>query len=121
VGMERSTRREFDPHEIGERQSLFREVNERIGELAEGFDMRDALTILCECGNPDCSEKIELSEAEYERLRLIPTRFAVLPGHDIPAVERVVEENERFAVVEKVGESAVVAVANDPLRSREEA
>ena len=55
--------------------------------------------------------------AEYEKLRRIPTHFAVLRGHDIPEVERVVEENERFVVVEKFGESAVVAINLDPRRS----
>jgi hypothetical protein len=42
----------------------------------------------------------------------------VLRGHDIPEVERVVEENERFVVVEKFGESAVVAINLDPRRMR---
>lgn len=101
---------------IGRHQSLFREVNERIEELAESFDLRDAVPILCECGNTDCNERIVLTEAEYDKLRRIPTHFAVLRGHDIPAVERVVEQNERFVVVEKFGESAKAAIRLDPRR-----
>jgi hypothetical protein len=102
--------------EIGRRQSLFREVNERIEDLAEKFELRDEVQILCECGSTDCNERIVLTENEYETLRRIPTHFAVLPGHDIPTVERVVEQNERFVVVEKFGESAKAAVRLDPRR-----
>jgi hypothetical protein len=102
--------------EIGRRQSLFREVNERIDELGDSFGLLDQLPILCECGSARCSEQIVLTEAEYETLRRIPTHFAVLPGHDIPAVERVVEANERFVTVEKLGESARTAIELDPRR-----
>ena len=102
--------------EIGRRQSLFREVNERIDELAETFDLQEEMTILCECGTESCNERITLAEAEYEALRLIPTHFAVLPGHEIPAVERVVETTNRYVVVEKFGESAIAAIKLDPRR-----
>ena len=99
--------------EVGQRQSLFREVNERIGELA---DLRDEIEILCECGYEGCKERVVLTEERYEALRRIPTHFAVLPGHEIPAVERVVERHDGFVVVEKFGEGAIVAVRLDPRR-----
>jgi hypothetical protein len=102
--------------EVGRHQSLFREVNERIEELAETFDLKDELTILCECGSGDCAEQIALSEDEYEKLRRIPTHFAVLPGHEIPEVERVVARHDGFVVVEKFGESAQAAIRLDPRR-----
>jgi hypothetical protein len=102
--------------EIGGRQSLFREVNERIDELAESLDLQEEMTIFCECASAKCHEQIILTEAEYEKLRRIPTHFAVLPGHDIPAVERVVETNERYAIVEKFGDAASAAIKLDPRR-----
>jgi hypothetical protein len=105
---------------VGQRQALYREVNERIGDLAEHLDLGEAIPLLCECGNGGCDERLELTRAEYERLRRYPTRFAVLPGHQIPGVERVIEEHERFFVVEKLGEAAAVASGLDP-RSRRSA
>ena len=102
--------------EIGRRQSLFREVNERIEELTDSFDMQDGLSILCECGNDRCSEQIALTPAAYEEVRRIPTRFAILPGHELPDVERIVERFDGFLVVEKVGDSAVTAINLDPRR-----
>ena len=83
-------------------------------ELAKTFDLQDEMSILCECGSESCNEGIALSEAEYETLRRIPTHFAVVPGHDIPAVERVVETNDLYIVVEKFGESAIAAIKLDP-------
>jgi hypothetical protein len=102
--------------EIGQRQSLFREVNERIDELAESLDLKEEMTIFCECGSDKCHEQIILSGAEYEKLRRIPTHFAVLPGHDVPAVERVIARNTRYVVVEKFGEAASAAIELDPRR-----
>jgi hypothetical protein len=102
--------------EIGRRQSLFREVNEQIGGLAEGFDLLDRIPIICECASTDCNERIELTQPEYQSLRRVPTHFAVLPGHEISDVERVVEDHESYVVVEKFGESAIVAIKLDPRR-----
>jgi hypothetical protein len=102
--------------EIGQRQSLFREVNERIDELTEVFDLQDEMTIFCECGSEKCHEQISMTGAEYEKLRRIPTHFAVLPGHDVPAVERVIARNTRYVVVEKFGEAASAAIKLDPRR-----
>jgi hypothetical protein len=102
--------------EVGRHQALFREVNERIEELAGTFGIEDELTILCECGSGRCDERIALREDEYERLRRIPTHFAVRPGHEIADVERVVERHDGFVVVEKLGESAKTAIRLDPRR-----
>jgi hypothetical protein len=102
--------------EVGRQQSLFRDVNERIKDLAASFEVADTIEIVCECGQEGCAEQFELPLVEYERLRLIPTHFAVLPGHEIPNVERIVEDHGRFMVVEKVGEGAVTAIRLDPRR-----
>jgi hypothetical protein len=69
---------------------------------------------LCECGNPDCSERIEITEEEYEAVRRFPTRFLVRPGHHHPQDERVVETHPGYAVTEKFGESARTAIQLDP-------
>ena len=95
-------------------QSLFREVNERIRELRRSSDPID---FACECTLDGCSDSMPLTMAEYEAVRSVPAHFAVLPGHEVAEVERVVAENGRYAVVEKLGAGERVAVAFDP-RSR---
>jgi hypothetical protein len=104
--------------QIALRQALFREVNERINEIAGDFGLAGGFSILCECASSDCQERIELTRSEYEHLRRLPTRFAVLRGHDIPAVERIVQENERFVTVEKFDDSGITATRLDPRRRR---
>lgn len=95
---------------IGKNEALFREVNERIGDVAEGT----ATEFLCECGDASCTRPIRLMLAEYERVRSDPRLFAVLPGHQVEDVETVVEETDRFLVVEKhPGGPAELAAEHD--------
>jgi hypothetical protein len=92
-------------------QSLWREVNERIKAVAE---TSAEVQFLCECASLDCTETLNLSMAEYERIRSSPVRFPIARGHDFPEVERVVEENDRYAVVQKQGEAAEIVAKLDP-------
>jgi len=89
----------------GQHQALYREVNERIRDLVEHLDLGDAIPLLCECGSGGCDGRVEVTRAEYERLRRHPNRFAVSPGHQIPGRDRVVEEHERYHVVEPEDEA----------------
>jgi hypothetical protein len=97
-------------------QSLFREVNERIEDLAadNGF-----VRFVCECADTECSEAIAATLEEYEAVRGDPNRFVVLAGHEIPAVEDVVAMTERYVVVSKLGIGAVVAEQADPRQHRD--
>jgi hypothetical protein len=92
-------------------QSLCREVNERIESLAETVG---DLQLICECANLECQETLSLSVAEYEHIRSSSVRFPIAHGHNFPEVEKVVEENERYAVVEKNGKAAEVSAKLDP-------
>ncbi len=96
-------------------QALFRMVNERLQGLAEAFEfIAQTASFTCECADVSCTKQISLTLPEYEALRADPNQFAVLPGHVVSDVERVVSENERFVVVSKIGEGANVAVSLDP-------
>lgn len=84
-------------------EALFRSLNneaQAIGTLTSS-DADAADPYLCECVDAECLERIVLSPQEYGRLRANPLWFAVMPGHEMPDVERVVERCERFAIVEK--------------------
>jgi hypothetical protein len=82
-------------------EALFRDVNERIAESAEGFGVRTT-EFVCECADPSCTERVPATLAEYDRVRAKPTTFLLAPGHDQPDIERVVSDRGRFHVVEKV-------------------
>ena len=96
-------------------QSLFREVNERIETMTSEQRFVEG-EIACECANKECVDTIPFTLDEYEAVRRIPTYFLVAPGHDLPEIERVVEENERYVVVEKLGDGGAAAVRLDPRR-----
>lgn len=95
-------------------ETLFREVNERIAENAEGFDQRRP-EFICECGDPSCTHRVVASLDEYEKVRADPTTFILAPGHEDEEIERVVANRGRFAIVEKVQRTARALVKrNDP-------
>ena len=104
---------------IAQNESLFREVNERIEEGAQRYLVENdpEAVFICECGDAACTEPMRLTLPEYEAVRANPARFAIKRGHEIPAVERVVEETDRFAVVEKTGLGSEVATDTDPRSS----
>jgi hypothetical protein len=84
-------------------EALFREVNERVAEVAEQFvasDSRDRVDFSCECADRGCAEQIAMTLREYEALRAAATHFAVVPGHETE-IERVVERHSNYLVVEK--------------------
>ena len=96
-------------------EALFREVNERIEDVQAGFSAGEGVDFLCECGSDDCTQPISLTLAEYEQIRQNPKHFVVVPGHDVVDVERVVEQKDHYAVVEKLpGAPAKIALERDP-------
>jgi hypothetical protein len=112
-----TTEPETRAEELAQNQALFREVNERVREVAEAFgDDAPSVDFLCECADPSCAATLSLTPAQYERLRGDADHFAVIPDsrHVVPDVERVVERHDRYWVVEKVGASAAVARELDP-------
>jgi hypothetical protein len=100
---------------MAKNEALFRQVNERIEEVNENLGAGSYSDFLCECGDDDCTAPVSMTLAEYEEVRSEPTHFAIANGHEVVDVERVVEKNDRFSVVEKfAGEAGRIAVETDP-------
>jgi hypothetical protein len=91
-------------------EATFREINEGVrGERPDG-----RLSFRCECGRLGCNRLIALSRDEYEGVRRSPRRFFMLPGHEIPEFEQVVERRDRYTVVEKNENVADIAERTYP-------
>jgi hypothetical protein len=101
---------------IGLNEALFREVNERLEELAQGFaHTPQKLDLICECGNASCASRIEMDREEYEQVRSDSATFAIVKGHEISDVEEIVERRKRYDVVRKrAGEAEEIAEKTDP-------
>jgi len=103
---------------LARNQALFREVNERITEIKSPvISFRE---LVCECSDPTCTKSLAVAMEEYEAVRSQPRWFLVARGHEMPEVERVVEDKDRFLVVEKTVETAFM-VESDPRSSPDEA
>jgi hypothetical protein len=105
----------FREERAARNQSLFREVNERIGDLSgrRGSGLNE---FVCECAEETCSELLSMTLDEYETLRQHPAKFAVFAEdqHVWPDVERIVAKNDRYWIVEKLDHAAVIATKLDP-------
>jgi hypothetical protein len=101
---------------IGLNEAVFREVNERIEDLAEGFGLASQpLDLVCECGDASCRERITMTHGEYEELRSDSHRFAVYPGHESVGLEQVVDRREGYDIVQKeLGVPEQIAERTDP-------
>jgi hypothetical protein len=102
--------------QVAKNEVLFRDVNERVKRLdaAHGLPPTEFWDFLCECGHADCIERVSLTVNEYEHVRSSPIQFIVVPGHELPEVEHVIELTERYAVVEKDPGERRVARETDP-------
>ena len=101
---------------IGMNEAVFRDVNERIQDVATTFDLSsEPLDLICECGDAACVDRISLSRDEYEGIRADAHLFAVASGHVAPDVEEVVEERPGYDIVRKYkGTPAEIAQKTDP-------
>ena len=99
---------------IARNEAAFRDVNERIANGQWPGDADAPIAFRCECGNLSCNMLVEVTAAAYERVRADPRHFILLPGHEIDGVEVVVEREDGYVVVEKVGTAGEVAQATDP-------
>jgi hypothetical protein len=100
--MERDAMRDFVRRETLRRnEEIARRVNEHTAEDAER-GVFSGPEFLCECGNSTCMERLPMTLDEFAEVHSNERRFAVLPGHELPEVERVVSSTANYAVVEKL-------------------
>lgn len=101
-----------------EKQAQCREQNEATARTpADGSES----SFRCECGDSECSRAITLTLTEYAVVRAYGTHFAVARNHENPESEQVIQENERFAIVETVtGDATKLALRSDPGQRRRE-
>ena len=86
---------------LSEAHKIARELNERTRDTAKPSGPDTSVRFLCECGNEGCTETVELSLDEFEAIRWRERVYVVTPGHENPDAELVVDEDERFVLVER--------------------
>jgi hypothetical protein len=101
---------------LAQNEIAFRDGNEVVAHGGPGLPVPTEVELICECSDRNCRRVLTMPFAEYEWLRQNPWRFVVLPGHDAPAIERVVELHPAYAIVEKHAESRSQVESADPRR-----
>lgn len=91
--------------EGGEVESDFRDANAELVEALPGGE-RKPISFVCECSARDCAQPVVMSLLEYDAVRVEDTQFVVAPGHDVPAIEDVVDRRPGWWVVRKHGPAA---------------
>lgn len=76
---------------------FFRAVNEEIFKSGDAT----AADVVCECANPLCTERMSVAASTLHALHANPKLFLLLPGHQVPDLERVVDEIDGYLVVQK--------------------
>ena len=104
--------------ELAAIESAFRSANERMSRLAGShrFAPDQGVPFLCECADLGCREIVMLSPEDYERLRKHPCWFLLVAGHEDAedTHEHIVEAENGYAIVEKVGAAGLEAARLDP-------
>lgn len=103
---------------VAHNEARFREINERVErDLIEMVQAPDeTLPFVCECGRRDCGATVEVTLGDYERVRSDSTCFVLMPGHEMPDLETVVDRGAGFVVVRKHPETQDIARDTDPRR-----
>jgi hypothetical protein len=101
---------------LARNQTIFREVNERVAELAHRQLGSEPLRyeFFCECSDTGCVKRLELTLGEYESLRASPTWFVIAHGHEYPQIEQTIRTTDEYQIVQKLDEAGEVVAASDP-------
>jgi hypothetical protein len=96
-------------------EALFRSVNEQVRHLAgRHYGTLEPTSFVCECADDSCTERIHVPLQIYEAVRGHPRHFLVVVGHVNREIERVVDGQAGYAIVEKERAAADVAEDTDP-------
>lgn len=101
---------------VGLNESIFRQVNEQIRSLGDDLGTHGGtITVICECGDARCTDRLELPLEKYERVRADSLLYVVVKGHEFPGIETVVVSEDDYEVVRKQADEAVeIAEETDP-------
>lgn len=87
---------------IARNEASFRELNDRLdADVHRGSTEPEFAGFVCECGNEECDTTIRVPLDSYAEVRQDDMLFLVVPGHEVPDAEDVVDERDGYLVVRK--------------------
>jgi hypothetical protein len=92
----------LDPRGAAAGQHAARAANERFGQLVgDRVVAARLIPFLCECADPDCLGRVEMTLADYGSVHRDRTLFVIMPGHPMVEGESSMEARLRFNIVSK--------------------
>ena len=79
-------------------EQLFAQLNDSL--IASNKDA-GWTEFLCECANPLCQDKLPVTAATLERIHSFPGHYILKAGHEVDAVETVVDRIDDLLIVKK--------------------
>ncbi len=79
-------------------EKLFAELND---SLVASNREADWTEFICECANPLCEDRIDVTPETLAKIHSRPDHYVVKAGHEIDAVETVVDRGEGLVIVKK--------------------
>jgi hypothetical protein len=87
-------------------QRTSRAANERFHMILVDAAVREQLIpFLCECAEPDCLGRVEMTLADYGEIHVDREVFVIMRGHRIVDGERAIDTRAEFDVFKKEGET----------------
>jgi len=98
-----------------ENEAVFRQYNERLQHSMEelkrmakemgmnhlvGHDV-DGLYFYCECSDENCTERVRMDPAKYDKIHHDRKKFIMLPGHEVMSIEVIISKEDGYNVVKK--------------------
>jgi hypothetical protein len=94
-------------------EATIRDVNEGIERGQWPGEEDSPVGFRCECARLGCNRLVELTVREYEEIRAHPKRFVVVPGHESPEIESVIDVRPGYVIVEKQDQAGAAAEQHD--------
>lgn len=63
--------------------------------------VHEKMNFFCECSDLQCKGYVVLSISQYEAIHARDDRFVIMPKHDLPKVEKIVDHTAGYDIVEK--------------------
>jgi len=104
---------------LARNEAGFRSLNDALGADVHARLSGSGSSVpgfVCECGDVDCEEIVQVELSAYESVRSDPCLFLVRPGHEVLDVEDVVRREDGYLVVRKHEEVADIVRETDPRR-----
>jgi hypothetical protein len=100
---------------LAENEAFFREQNERVQKSLDAINKlaaknnqqietpspNELFYFYCECADENCDQRVQLSLKEYTKIHKRRNCFIIIPGHEVPSVERITRRESKFYIVKK--------------------